>query len=774
MDNIRLEAGMKDDATPVVRKLAAEIGDLGEKTQATGKKAGKSWDDMGDKAEKSASRTHKAMGRLKDMMTGFGAQMAAAAGAAGFGMLIKSGLQYNSTLETLSMQFKVLTGSAEKANQVMGALVTFAAKTPFELGEVANAERILMAFGLHGATALRRAGDAAAAANRPLEEVAMTLGRIKAGAFGEAFMRLAEMGLATREMLEGKGLKFDKGGSYVGSVGEALAGINAIIDERFTGMMETLAGTFQGKMSTLADTWKGFLGALTRALWDRLKPRIDQLTNALQGLVDSGTADAIGRFLARPLDAVAGLIIRMVENAPKIFLGMVNGITRVLGFFRSLVAGFNWLRDVVVALKDVIVNAFAVASLSIERAFARMGDWTGGKAETKAIEVKLKGAKEDLEWFVMALQDAWGQSGLRAKLREETANFRGAALGRGTGGAGGGDISGLDVMLGGTAQTRQSMRPGSMFVPWMGIGAGGGGEIMGGRPAVQRGGGGTVSLDTFRGGTSMDGDTRVETETEIMQRIADASDEFRAAQTELWAGYWEGLQGFAKDLYVDTVVTMILDSHKSIGEAITELWQGMREQFYQAAVDMVSSWAWAKTKMLVIETLNQKKLLAVKAAGAAAEVPINTAKTAQNEVVAASATHAAAAETFQAHAGIPFVGIAIAIGLIATMMKVMGAFAGGGVVPGGGSGNADDKHVLLSGGEGILTKRAVDANGGRAFVDGLNAMRANAGAGGPGGGVQMTWNIGGGMDAAGMRMDIEREVVPILERLAVQRRLKVA
>jgi hypothetical protein len=771
MDNIRLEAGMKDDATPVVRKLKDEIGDLGEKTQATGKKAGKSWDDMGDKAEKSASKTHKAMGRLKDALTGFGAQMAAAAGAAGMGMLIKTGLEYNSTLETLGMQFKVLTGSAEKANQVMGALVTFAAKTPFELGEVANAERILMAFGLHGATALRRAGDAAAAANRPLEEVAMTLGRIKAGAFGEAFMRLAEMGLATREMLEAKGLKFDKGGSYVGSVAEAMAGINAIIDERFMGMMETLAGTFQGKMSTLADTWKGFLGATTKALWDRLKPRIDQMTSALQGLVDSGMADAIGRYLARPLDAAAGMIIRMVENAPKIFEGMVNGITRTIGFFKSLVAGFNWLKEVAIAVKDVIVSAFKVVGLTIERAFARMGDWTGSKPETKKIELDLKDAKGDLEWFVDALSYAWQQSGLRAAMKEEAANYRGAVLGRGSGG-GGGDISGLDVMLQREQGRRGGMAPGSMYVPYGGFGGGNLGEILGGRPQTQRGGGETVSLGTFRGGASTDGENRVQSEADIMQQIADASDQFRQAQSQLWADYWQGLQGFAKDLYVDTVVSMILDSHKNIGQAITELWQGMREQFYQAAVDMVSSWMWAKAKMLVIETLNQKKLLAVKAAGAAAEVPINAAKTAQNEVVAASATHAAAAETMQAHAGIPFVGIAIAIGLIATMMKVLGAFAGGGIVPGGGSGNADDKHVLLSGGEGILTKRAVDANGGRAFVDALNGMRANAGGGG--GTFQATFNLPGGADQAGLRLDIEREIVPALERLVVQRRLKVA
>ena len=77
-----------------------------------------------------------------------------------------------------------------------------------------------------------------------------------------------------------------------------------------------------------------------------------------------------------------------------------------------------------------------------------------------------------------------------------------------------------------------------------------------------------------------------------------------------------------------------------------------------------------------------KNLSAVSSAISKQKIAENSAETASNEMKASSSTKEAAANIFAAHSKIPWVGIAIALGFIATMMATMGKFASGGIVKG--------------------------------------------------------------------------------------------
>lgn len=77
-----------------------------------------------------------------------------------------------------------------------------------------------------------------------------------------------------------------------------------------------------------------------------------------------------------------------------------------------------------------------------------------------------------------------------------------------------------------------------------------------------------------------------------------------------------------------------------------------------------------------------KQLSAVSSAISKQKIAENATETASNEMKAKSSTKEAAANIFAAHSKIPWVGIAIALGFIATMMATMGKFAGGGIVKG--------------------------------------------------------------------------------------------
>lgn len=98
-----------------------------------------------------------------------------------------------------------------------------------------------------------------------------------------------------------------------------------------------------------------------------------------------------------------------------------------------------------------------------------------------------------------------------------------------------------------------------------------------------------------------------------------------------------------------------------------------------------------------------QKLSAVSSALSQKKIAENTAETSSEELKSKAALKSAAANTFEAHSKIPWVGIAIAIGMIATMLATMSKFAGGGIVKGATT-IGDMNIARLNDGEMVLNK----------------------------------------------------------------------
>ena len=140
---------------------------------------------IGDLGERAVNATKR--------MAQFGVAMAAV------GAVI--GVKTNAELETATLQFETLMGSAEGAKKHVAGLFDFAKKTPSETQPIINASLKLQTFGgaaLNTEQNLKLVGDAAAAVNANIDEVAFWVGRayamIQSGKpFGEAAMRLQEL-----------------------------------------------------------------------------------------------------------------------------------------------------------------------------------------------------------------------------------------------------------------------------------------------------------------------------------------------------------------------------------------------------------------------------------------------------------------------------------------------------------------------------------------------------------------------------------------------------
>lgn len=242
-------------------------------------------------------QTRQGLGTLKQEAAGFGQQLrnalpvglgvggAAAAVSIVTGVVgalkegIDTGIKYNAVLESQSMAFETLLGSASAAQQRVEELARFAAKTPFELPGVVTANRMLQTLtdgALAAENGMLLVGDAAAAANRPFEEVAFWVGRLYSGLqagipVGEATMRLSEMGLVSGELKR----KLDSLADSKVVGGEAWAIAEKALS-KYTGAMDKQSRTFSGQMSTLKDTLNSMAGEFAKPIFDVFKAALGE------------------------------------------------------------------------------------------------------------------------------------------------------------------------------------------------------------------------------------------------------------------------------------------------------------------------------------------------------------------------------------------------------------------------------------------------------------------------------------------------------------------
>ena len=311
-------------------------------------------------------------------------------------------LKLSGDLEKAALSFQVLTKDAGTALALQKELVKFSAETPFEFKDVQMGAKQLLAYGFAVGDVtkyLKTAGDLAAGMDVNITEVTSSLGRLKSGNFGEAFERLRELGI-DRTALEGAGLKFDKSGSYVGSVKEAMEAVSKVINDKFGGMTTALSTTLPGMLATawdgvqialsqIGDTMvstfdvKGMLGSFSSGI-ETLKNGFMSLSPFTQKFVLGLGALAVA---LPPLLAAFGVLTSTV--IPAIVTGF-GAIFSPIGLTVAAIAGaaaliiYHWDSikaalgniQIFTHLKDVIKSAFG-AIISIFGVFynAFTGDW---------------------------------------------------------------------------------------------------------------------------------------------------------------------------------------------------------------------------------------------------------------------------------------------------------------------------------------------------------------------------------------------------------------
>ena len=278
-----------------------------------------------------------------------------AAGAAALGAFAISSSQKASAIESLTMQFETLLGSAENAGNRIAEITKFAASTPFEISELAATSKLLQTMGgnlLATGEGLRMVGDAAAISGQPLEEIGLHIGRVfnaitSGTSAGESVGRLQELGLMTGKVkLEFEALAEaqKKGKAPILSQGEAMAKLQDVF-KATSGAMERLASTTEGKLSNMKDNLDQLQVAFGTGFNNGLRDALDATNNFLPQLqakfteageiVGSAISDAIagdyerfgliGGVIGEAL--VAGLKAVWFKGVDELFMGAFRDIT---------------------------------------------------------------------------------------------------------------------------------------------------------------------------------------------------------------------------------------------------------------------------------------------------------------------------------------------------------------------------------------------------------------------------------------------------------------
>lgn len=280
----------------------------------------------------------------------------AAVGAvtAALGAGVVAGVKYNASIESYQTSFEVMTGSAEKAAEVIDKLKKVGAETPFELPDLADTTQLLMNYGFSADEAMdsmMMLGDISQGSADKMSRIATAYGQMSSAGkvsledvkqmIEAGFNPLQEISESTGESMASLYDRISKGTI---SVDEITASMQRATSEggKYFQSMEKQSQTFSGLISTLKDNAQQLLGEVVKPISDGLTESllpaaissIEQLTQGFEENGVAGMIQAAGNI-------VNGLFTGMMENAPMLIstgmellnqflLGIATGIPALL------------------------------------------------------------------------------------------------------------------------------------------------------------------------------------------------------------------------------------------------------------------------------------------------------------------------------------------------------------------------------------------------------------------------------------------------------------
>lgn len=335
-------------------------------------------------AKKSAGNFQKTIGDMGKKLSSAGKSLQSAGkkitkATTAFAGIAAIGVKYNATMETYATSFEVMTGSAEKAAEVVDELKDIAASTPFEMPELAETTQLLMNYGFTADDALDKMqmlGDISQGSAEKMNRIATAYGQMSSAGkvsledvkqmIEAGFNPLQEISESTGESMESL---YDRISAGTISVDEITASMQRSTSEggRYFQSMEKQSQTFSGQMSTLKDNVQGLLGNVTSGIFEKLAqdvlPKINEVLTTVNTAFEEGgfqgVLDAIGE-MSPALDGVITKIqafstfLQNLGISPAAFAGIVAAIGPAITVVGTLVRGIGRISTAISGISTAV------------------------------------------------------------------------------------------------------------------------------------------------------------------------------------------------------------------------------------------------------------------------------------------------------------------------------------------------------------------------------------------------------------------------------------
>ena len=323
-----------------------------------------------------------------------------------------------SMFEKLETTLTTIEGSSQKARAALDWVQDFAAKTPYELSEVAESFVRLRAYGLDPMSGLLESiGNASSAMGKG---VMSGVEAVADAAQGEN-ERLKEFGI--RAKAEGENITYswqENGKTLTKTVkkdGTEIVKALMEIFGRFDGAMAAQSKTWEGMTSNLADTWTGFLKQIgDSGYYDYIKDRLRGVMESVDAWRKDGTFDRVAKAISDFMVGTLNALTRLGKSIYRIGEWIGSGFKAVGGLIadvlRQLSSGeidlSNW-EALGAAMAALAFWLFPVASLLVA-AYLALDDFLtymdGGKSRIGAFVDALPSIKQAFDDLLPGVRSA--------------------------------------------------------------------------------------------------------------------------------------------------------------------------------------------------------------------------------------------------------------------------------------------------------------------------------------------------------------------------------
>lgn len=372
--------GVEDAAKAAGKGVEDTTKETGEKVKESTRKTG---EDIGESGHKHASVFHDVMvGAARRIGSAFVELAGKAVNAVGD--IAKAGIEFNAKMETYQTAFTTLLGSAEEAERVMNQIREDAARTPFDVDSLTQANQMLVSAGISAddarsdvlnlANAIAATGGGSAELSRMAANMQQIQNTGKATAMD--IRQFANAGINIYGLLaDSMGVTTEQAAEMDVTYEQLTAAFEkaASAGGKYEGALEKQSQTFTGRISTLKDNATQLAGALTEDLFTTLSDTalpmvmdwVATLLEAAQTGGIEGAMEAAQGILGGLLDTFISSLPEMVDTGLTILESLLSGIGNnipnvvqtVITVLQALLNGlYNHLPAIMQAGVDILVG----------------------------------------------------------------------------------------------------------------------------------------------------------------------------------------------------------------------------------------------------------------------------------------------------------------------------------------------------------------------------------------------------------------------------------